>query len=1053
MAQCPHCFREKNTNGACPFCGYDGRGQAEKYPLALQPGSILNGRYIVGHVIGQGGFGITYIAQDHRTKARVAVKEYLPTELAGRTSDGLTVQVYSGNREENFAYGKEQFLAEAKTLAAFIGDEHIVRIHSYFEENGTAYFVMDYIDGPSLDKYMKQKGGRLTPGEAGLLLLPLMESLGRVHEKGIVHRDIAPDNILIENGTSAKLIDFGAARYSTGEKSRSLDVILKHGFAPYEQYMRRGRQGPWTDVYALAATFYYAITGKVPPEAIERRDDDLIIPPSNLGVDLNYRAEEVLGEALEVLAKDRYQSMAEFHRDMQAALAGELQAEQAARGQKAGQAREEANQQERERQESLAREKAEREEKARREREARAEAERLKREEKERLAREKAEHQERERREKEEKKAAEKAAREAEKARQQAAREAARAEKQAADAGKKKSGLPLVLAALAVLALAGFFAATRLILPMRDYRSAEALLEAGQYAEAVEAFEALGTFRDAPAQARYTQAEQLLKSGQYEEAYAILKELGRDDRIESSKYERARTHLDAGEYEEAYELLTELGDQEAIAASRYERALRSIESGDFEEAYALLHGLRYQDSEEKLLEVKDGLLFGAEVGSPVFFGSYEQDNDTSNGKEDIEWLVLAKEDNRILVISRYALDSQPFNSVQDRVTWENCSLRTWLNTEFLEEAFGGTEQAVIPVVQVSADRNPEYSTSPGNSTKDQIFLLSIQEAEGYFDSDKARQCIATAWAKAQGSTVHSSTGACGWRLRSPGNIPASASGILVDGSIFAPGNTVVSNTAVRPAMWIDISEMAYARAEELETLRDVRGAIAVFEALGDYKDSTERAKKLLVESLSAAAVGDTVFFGAYEQDNDELNGKEPVEWLVLEKEENRLLVVSRCVLDCLPYNNKKEGTTWKNCSLRTWLNGDFLIEAFSKAEQAMIPIIRVSVDKNPNFSTDPGSNTEDNIFLLSITEAEIYFDSDKARQCELTAYAIARGAYTRDEYKVDGKAAGWWWLRSPGANSYYAALVCGDGSVSTKGYTVNTGYDAVRPAMWIDLSA
>ena len=327
MSLCGNCFREPRKAGPCPYCGWDGSGQAEKYPLALKVGAILNGRYTVGRVLGQGGFGVTYIAQDYNSKQRVAIKEYLPTEMAGRNGSTCAVQLYSGERRENFEYGKEQFLQEAKTLANFIGDAHIVRIHSYFEENATAYFVMDYVEGQPLNRYMTGFGGRLSVEEAGRLLLPLMESLARVHAAGIIHRDIAPDNIIVQPDGSAKLIDFGAARYSNGEKSKSLDVILKHGFAPKEQYARRGRQGPFTDIYALGATFYYAITGKVPPEAIERIDDDSLIPPSTLGVQISSEAEEVLFKALEVSAPDRYQSMADFHRELSAALAAAPQAD------------------------------------------------------------------------------------------------------------------------------------------------------------------------------------------------------------------------------------------------------------------------------------------------------------------------------------------------------------------------------------------------------------------------------------------------------------------------------------------------------------------------------------------------------------------------------------------------------------------------------------------------------------------------------------------------------------------------------------------------------
>ena len=309
---CYSCFAEKSTAGTCPHCGYDPASDEGKYPIALRAGSILNGRYIVGRVLGQGGFGITYLAQDYQTKGLVAIKEYLPTEFAGRTTGTYAVQVYSGDRRENFEYGKEQFLAEAKTLAEFIGNDHIVRIYSYFEEYGTAYLAMEYIDGESLDKYMRRFGGRLTVEQANELLIPVMEALDWVHSKGIVHRDIAPDNIIVTKDGRAKLIDFGAARYSTGEKSKSLDIILKHGFAPKEQYVRRGRQGPFTDVYAMAATYYYAITGKVPPDSIERMDEDELIPPTTLGVKMSEKAEDALLKGLEVSASERYQSTGEL---------------------------------------------------------------------------------------------------------------------------------------------------------------------------------------------------------------------------------------------------------------------------------------------------------------------------------------------------------------------------------------------------------------------------------------------------------------------------------------------------------------------------------------------------------------------------------------------------------------------------------------------------------------------------------------------------------------------------------------------------------------------
>lgn len=312
MRYCYNCFQSVPDGATvCPSCGYNASAQTGKFPMALPPGTVLNGRYILGRVLGQGGFGITYVAQDHKTGSLVAVKEYFPDTMAART-DGHSVSAYTGQREENFLYGKECFLNEAKTLAEFIGNPNIVRVHSYFEENNTAYFVMDYVQGTSFQDYLKQHG-RLSWQETKRILEPVIGALASVHSKGVIHRDVTPDNIYITNDGTVKLLDFGAARYSLGDKSRSLDVVLKHGYAPREQYSRHGRQGPYTDVYALGATFYYALTGRLPPDSIDRQDEDEFILPSSLGVKLPAKAEDALCKALAVSAQDRFQSMSEFY--------------------------------------------------------------------------------------------------------------------------------------------------------------------------------------------------------------------------------------------------------------------------------------------------------------------------------------------------------------------------------------------------------------------------------------------------------------------------------------------------------------------------------------------------------------------------------------------------------------------------------------------------------------------------------------------------------------------------------------------------------------------
>jgi len=321
MGYCFGCFTELERAGVCPRCGYDPGEDIGKYPMALPQGSILKERYIVGRVLGQGGFGITYAALDFETQELMAIKEYLPGHLASRDGSG-TVTSHGGQTTAEFLRGKEGFLDEANTLAQFSNNPHIVNISDYFEENGTAYFVMDFVRGRNLKSFVKVMGGRLGQEEANRILLPIMEALGDVHAKGLVHRDIAPDNIIVTAEGSAKLIDFGAARYSTGEKSMSLDVILKHGYAPVEQYSRHSRQGAYTDVYAMAATYYYAVTGAVPSDSVSRVAGEQITPPSQLGAKLEENTENALLKALSMEPEDRYKSMGDFAR----ALRGETAA-------------------------------------------------------------------------------------------------------------------------------------------------------------------------------------------------------------------------------------------------------------------------------------------------------------------------------------------------------------------------------------------------------------------------------------------------------------------------------------------------------------------------------------------------------------------------------------------------------------------------------------------------------------------------------------------------------------------------------------------------------
>ncbi len=238
-------------------------------------------------------------------------------------------------------------------------------------------------------------------------------------------------------------------------------------------------------------------------------------------------------------------------------------------------------------------------------------------------------------------------------------------------------------------------------------------------------------------------------------------------------------------------------------------------------------------------------------------------------------------------------------------------------------------------------------------------------------------------------------------------------------------------------------------------------AISAFEALNGYKDSAEQIKKcnigLYGEEYVNTNIGDYITFGAYEQDNNISNSKEEIEWLVLDKQEGKVLVISKYSLDCQRYNTSEPDVTWETCSLRKWLNGTFINNAFSAEEQAMIPTVTVSADKySEYYSTNTGNATQDKVFLLSITEANQYFASDEERKCAPTDYAIAQGTWTNDSYKVGGRATCWWWLRTPGRDeTKYQRIASVDsyGGVYWPGYACDSDDAAVRPALWIDLNS
>lgn len=306
----------EETLERCPHCGYM-HGTPAKEAYHILPGSLLAGRYIVGQVLGFGGFGVTYIGYDQVLQQKVAIKEYLPSEFATRMPKQEDVTIYSGEKEEQFLAGREKFVEEARRLAKFQSQPGIVQIYDCFETNRTAYIIMEYLDGISLKEKL-ERDGAMTVEESMPVIMAVIGALKSVHAAGILHRDISPDNIyLLKNGRT-KLLDFGAARFATTKHSRSLSVIIKPGFAPVEQYRSRGDQGPWTDVYALAATFYNMLTGQVPEDAMERAAQDTLKEPSKLGVKISPSLEAALMNALNVQIENRTKTINRFEQDLAA---------------------------------------------------------------------------------------------------------------------------------------------------------------------------------------------------------------------------------------------------------------------------------------------------------------------------------------------------------------------------------------------------------------------------------------------------------------------------------------------------------------------------------------------------------------------------------------------------------------------------------------------------------------------------------------------------------------------------------------------------------------
>jgi co-chaperonin GroES (HSP10) len=375
-------------------------------------------------------------------------------------------------------------------------------------------------------------------------------------------------------------------------------------------------------------------------------------------------------------------------------------------------------------------------------------------------------------------------------------------------------------------------------------------------------------------------------------------------------------------------------------------------------------------------------------GDTFTFGSY--------GGKDIEWLVLDVQGGKALVISKGIIDMRAYNVVS--TTWEQCDLRQWLNNDFYNQAFSSAERSRIAKTYMPNPDNPHYGTDGGNDTQDYVFLLSIDEAERYFSSYSAR-------------VAYYDERTCWWWLRSPGRYVNFAAFVGDDGGVYTNGafvNHVYYDRGVRPALWVELDKNAVDAAE------------------AEAATAMEESKQTNIGDVS---VGDKVYFGSYDD--------KALQWRVLAVEDGKALLITEDIIERKPYNDEwdeDEGVTWESCTLRKWLNENFLSAAFSSEQQQQIKLTNLDNPDNPHYGTDGGNDTQDYIFLLSIDEAQRYFSSDSARVAYYYRWA--------DWW--------WWWLRSPGSNSRLAAYVNRDGYVDTYGDRVG-GNHGVRPALWVEL--
>lgn len=627
----------------CPNCNFD-PAQAAAPNYVLPCGTILNGRYLVGKMLGRGGFGITYIGFDLMLERKVAIKEYYPSGQVSRiTTISTELQWMDSEQPDQLREnGIRSCLREARKMAKIEDIPEVVRVLDCFPENDTAYIVMEYVDGKTLMSVLREQGP-MTWDQAKEIFLPAISAMEEVHQAGTVHRDISPDNLMMTK-KGVRILDLGAAKDLGINNGTSSALVVKGGFSPLEQYAHQGGSGPWTDVYAMAATIYHCLTGVIPPSALDRSQEDTMDWALLKANGVPNHVITALQNAMKITARERTQSMAELLSQCQSNSAGRSKPNPVPEP----------------------------------------------------------------------------------------------------DTNKKQPPVTEAPVHIIKKRIGSVFNQFR-----KDGNS-KAIGFAITFCAVVAVL-----------------------------IIFFMKGNARKGTPQLNAYEPTAHIVNT-------ESAIEHTDSDDANSNQMEPARSTV-------------------SEET--EINTSVV---NVNDVLSFGHYEQDGIRSNGSEMIEWLVLDVQENKALLLSLYALDSLPYNNVYGNTTWEQCSLRNWLNGTFLETAFTAEEKTSILMTEVDNSRlqnNDEWPVKGSNNTEDLIFLLSYADTDRYFANAEARICTPTDYAVSMGADVRTLddgiTSAGWWWLRSPGEDSKQASFVNFDGTRYT---NVVGNgyLSVRPALWIDL---------------------------------------------------------------------------------------------------------------------------------------------------------------------------------------------------------------------------------------------------------